>query len=650
LAAATLEGGRLARWSWSLTPVDYRRIWDFSGALFVFLAVYFYSSQDLLSASHAFLLWLPLIFFPIILAQWFGPLEKIDYRVFWWWLRFRSRAGIAVGVIGIAPLYFALCLFSTTVLNMNAPSVGWFYLGFGLIAMAALWQIRPRHYALWVWIMAMILAAGAGFEGQRRLHQLQEAAEKAFANWLMHRSPADLNANESRTAIGQIGRVKLSGRIVLRVETQPGQPTPSLLRQATYNVYGKETWVSRQKSFSPVTPEDNENWAFPSNAPSKSQLKIAGYFSRGEGLLSLPRGTARIENLPSHQMEFSPMGAVRVKEAPGFVQFRACYGPGNSIDSDFGEEDLQVPPAEEKVITEVANELAMDARQPKVALQALQRFFIEKFRYTTYLGTAHEQSKDLTPLGDFLLRKRAGHCEYFATATVLLLRKAGIPARYAVGYAIHESNGKNQYVVRERHGHAWCQVYRADNKAWEDFDTTPDSWLSVEERNASLTQPLSDFFSRLWFEFSKWRYGAANLRNYILIGLAIAVVLLGLQILLQRRRKQAAGVVQAATIQHWPGGDSEFYEIERFWAGAGWGRAQAETPRQWWLRLRQNEASLPAGDKSAELLASLDLILRLHYRHRFDPEGLPAAERAWLREQSQAWLASARRYKMATTS
>jgi protein-glutamine gamma-glutamyltransferase len=87
LAAALLEGGRLARWEWDLSETDYRRIWDFGGALFVTLAVYFYTSEELLTASHAFLRWLPMVFLPIALAQWFGPCEKIDCRVFWWWLR-----------------------------------------------------------------------------------------------------------------------------------------------------------------------------------------------------------------------------------------------------------------------------------------------------------------------------------------------------------------------------------------------------------------------------------------------------------------------------------------------------------------------------------------------------------------------------------
>ena len=62
----------------------------------------------------------------------------------------------------------------------------------------------------------------------------------------------------------------------------------------------------------------------------------------------------------------------------------------------------------------------------------------------------------------FLLRTRSGHCEYFATATVLLLRQLGIPARYAVGYAVHEATGR-KYVVRQRDAHAWCLVWNPNS-------------------------------------------------------------------------------------------------------------------------------------------------------------------------------------------
>jgi hypothetical protein len=37
--------------------------------------------------------------------------------------------------------------------------------------------------------------------------------------------------------------------------------------------------------------------------------------------------------------------------------------------------------------------------------------------------------------------------------------------------------------------------------------------------------------------------------------------------------------------------------------------------------------------------AALPQLVRLHYRHRFDPAGLPVAEREALRDEALAWLA-----------
>src|SRR6266851_4629986 len=83
------------------------------------------------------------------------------------------------------------------------------------------------------------------------------------------------------------------------------------------------------------------------------------------------------------------------------------------------------------------------------ALRAIHGFFQNKFTYSTWQERDRLTSTNETPLARFLLRSRSGHCEYFATATVLLLRQLHIPARYAVGYAVHEHSGQ-KYVVRQR--------------------------------------------------------------------------------------------------------------------------------------------------------------------------------------------------------
>lgn len=104
-----------------------------------------------------------------------------------------------------------------------------------------------------------------------------------------------------------------------------------------------------------------------------------------------------------------------------------------------------------------------------------------------------------------MLGSRSGHCEYFAAATVLLLKTLGIPARYATGYSVHEySDLEKAFVVRQRHAHAWTLVYL--NGSWQDFDTTPASWIAVEEEAASKWAGLPDLWSWFVYTLSKWRW------------------------------------------------------------------------------------------------------------------------------------------------
>ena len=131
-------------------------------------------------------------------------------------------------------------------------------------------------------------------------------------------------------------------------------------------------------------------------------------------------------------------------------------------------------PARRRCSTRVAGELGWPAvRPPRCSPTA--GVLPRHFRYTLYLSGARPGR---TALEEFLLTTRAGHCEYFATATALLLREAGVPARYAVGYAVHEwSRVEGRWIVRARDAHAWALAWV--DGAWVEVDTTP---LGVDRR------------------------------------------------------------------------------------------------------------------------------------------------------------------------
>ncbi len=66
---------------------------------------------------------------------------------------------------------------------------------------------------------------------------------------------------------------------------------------------------------------------------------------------------------------------------------------------------------------------------------------------------------------------RRGHCQYFATAAVILLRRAGHPARTVVGFASEEQDAKG-VTFRGIHAHAWLETVNSRGR-WQRFDATP---------------------------------------------------------------------------------------------------------------------------------------------------------------------------------
>ena len=75
------------------------------------------------------------------------------------------------------------------------------------------------------------------------------------------------------------------------------------------------------------------------------------------------------------------------------------------------------------------------------------------------------------PVDMFLFDTRRGFCEHYASAFVVMLRAAGIPARVVTGYQGGEINPRGGYmIVRQSDAHAWAEAI-VDGQ-WVRFDPT----------------------------------------------------------------------------------------------------------------------------------------------------------------------------------
>jgi protein-glutamine gamma-glutamyltransferase len=619
------ELSRFVKLRWEFTDKEYSRILDVCTLLFGGAMVYLRFAEEITRSGFLLFQWAPVIFALLVLVQAYGTREKIPYYIFSWFARLRRRkekTSNEEGGLNVAWPYFGVCLLAAGATNERDP---YFYLAVIALCAWATWFTRVRRYSAPIWAGCCIAATALGWVGQLGWTGLQTALLPVFGELFSRFGPKDFDAMHARTTMGEVGSKKTSGKIILRVKAEHGK-IPQLLRQASYDTLKDEMWIGTRREFAPVQPEnDITTWNIQAEQTNSSAVRISSYLARKRALLSLPQGVNRLHELPVGKLEMTPLGVARVNDAPGLVSYVADYKPEQSRDEESSELDLKIPLSEQAVISEIAQEIRSKATGSNALalVRAVEKFFAQNFSYALY----HKENavKNGTPLGRFLKSTRTGHCEYFASATTLLLRELKIPARYAVGFSVQESKG-DIYIVRQRHAHAWVLAWL--DGAWREIDTTPGSWFQMESEKADQLEGLNDFFSNLWYKFSEWRWLG---QKGVISRIAPYLVLPLVAILVWRIffRKKRADVKRDAEVKFkWPGFDSEYYELEVRLAAAGHERHPHETPKQWLERLECNGIRHP----------SLPALVELHYRYRFDPHGLEATERKVLRELAGARL------------
>ena len=667
IMALVLESHRLVKARWDFSDDDLTRIWTFCTLLFLASTVYAFTANDgpnnfrgffqdpnfstqrqagnsSARTAAAIVRWLPMVLFLFVAAQVFSPRKAIPLQAISLILRWQARKARKLRqapdrprMVNVGYLYFGICLISASVHTSESTAFFW---GLCLLLPWALWSYRSPRFGFALWTTTLACAMVLGFFGQGSLGRLRGYLETLNPEWLSSLLQRGADPTQNRTALGQVGRIKQSGTIVIRLEPKTGTAAPHLLREASYRTYKIETWYagSSKTDFENINHEvtNEHSWVLLPGKATPSTVNIACYLNRGEDLLPLPGGSGRLESLPAYVLKKNGAGAV-LAEGPRFVMFDAEYGPGATLDAlpankinSTNTEDLAISAREKLVLTRVIEEQGLRGHNLDETLRRLNRFFEGNFSYSLWQDSPGKGLRE-TPLARFLFQTRSGHCEYFATATTLLLRELGFPARYAVGYAIHETSG-NKYVVRQRDAHAWCLVWNDEKGLWQDFDTTPASWMEEESKHASWFQFLSDAWSRIKFEFSKIRWGETRLRQYILLALGPILLLLLIQILRRTRRRRSPKPSGRSKGFSWQGLDSEFYQLEKKLADKGLAREPSE-PLASWLTRAANEPFL------REMSLPLQQLLRLHYRYRFDPEGLSPPDRETLRHQAKQCLA-----------
>jgi len=621
--ALALEAPLIVTTRWQFGAVEFARIADICTWAFVILTGYLTFTKGMPLPILEIFQWLPLVWLPLMLAQRYCESGRMPVSALVLMLR-PGRAGAAEDrTIDLGYAYAVVCALSAGAANLRQDT---YYAGLVVLGAWALWRLRTPHFRWYVWLPVFVCSAALGYAGQLGLVRLQEIVMESTTAYF---GGGRTDPYRAMTDIGQIGELKQSDRIMLRVALPPDVKPPLLLHRASYNAYSSPTWLARDSAFVAVGTDAARNaWNLSGAADALSRVVVSQSVDRNMAVLALPTGTARIENLPATLMQRNALGTVTVDSPEDLVTYGAAFDPAAPSRDTPLELDLKVPPREAATLVELVAKLHLKGKTAREVLAIVKDHFARDFKYSTYLSMTRSPN---TPLADFLLVTHAGHCEYFATATTLLLRAAGVPARYATGYSVQEwSPLEDKFIVRERHAHAWARAW-VDGR-WVDFDTTPPVWFSAEALDAPRSQPLADLWAWMTYSYARWRNeDPSSHRNAALILAALlAAVLIWRQVIRKPFDVARNSAAQSSARQTRPGADSEFYQIEARLARAGCSRAPHEPLRTWLARVAHEHAGIS--------VAPLQDLLQLHYRYRFDPDGLSAAERGRLAEEATRWL------------
>lgn len=122
-------------------------------------------------------------------------------------------------------------------------------------------------------------------------------------------------------------------------------------------------------------------------------------------------------------------------------------------------------------IKSLSKEITKDATTPYQKVTAIDNY-LSQFPYSQEIEAPPE---DADGVQYFLYNQKSGFCLYFASAMVVMLRSVDVPARLAVGYVPGEfGQEEGEYILRNKHYHAWPQVY-FNGYGWVDIEATPSS-------------------------------------------------------------------------------------------------------------------------------------------------------------------------------
>lgn len=330
--------------------------------------------------------------------------------------------------------------------------------------------------------------------------------------WLVQRllnasftSQAGFDRNATLSSISSLWSRGNDEEVALRVFAEQ-LPTP-YLRGASYDRYRGGVWQLMEETteLRPAGTDFGRNVfdvRTPTPPAASTKLREFGpaqavvYSAREfSDAYFLPNGAHRVAAFAERAFS-GAAETIKPADDDGAAGGYAFYTVRGRADEP-SQRDTYVPGSVRSELIEIGDGIMASAATPRQKIQLLQHHFIDNFEYQ--IGITLETGTD--PIIQFLTEIRKAHCEYFATAGVLLLRTQGIPARYVTGFVVDEPGIGDVWIARRKNAHAWVEAYLPEEGGWVTIEMTPASARPATTQRSSFAQ-LMEWLSSQWQRFT----------------------------------------------------------------------------------------------------------------------------------------------------
>jgi transglutaminase-like putative cysteine protease len=443
-------------------------------------------------------------------------------------------------------------------------------------------------------------------------------------------------------ALPQVSRLQMMQNFTQPNSAQApvGQGPITLSPMPVYEVYTKETGKIRTAVYSRYTGRDWRLERDPATADITANERVTKSPPGIEGMVyelyhfSIPTTSTPNARIVRQTFVTQSRGQTAVPASgeiqelwyPGRRAYRHLTGcmTGNAHQSagqvlevasavrEFTPEELRAAPpvASEEVswpetielpnsaleVKQLAQQITQGISNPYDKVQAIIQHIEKNCTYTL--------QEEVTPPGTdaaahYLFSSKRGACDLAATATAVMCRGVGIPARVAVGYVLEEPLTQGGgFLVRQAHAHMWVEAF-FPTLGWVPFDPAPPISAIKENLLTTMWFRLSSVFSKI---------GGGGLDALLLVVVVLATLGMGAYAgIAWFRTRVLAPARLRREIAARPGGMVllTYSQALRLLASRGWRREGWMTAREFLGELRLRWEGQPEAVAAMETLTGL---------------------------------------------